>query len=125
LVYSNQLAGAIPLRLAQVRTAIFLVHPMFGPSASLRMAAGSLNGTAVSCVLVSHQPRNKSAGRRWEEAEYCIDPQSGLLMSHSPVPGMYVAYDYANAFHFHDKVIPGKLPLRKRARPSSRRARKA
>ena len=32
-------------------------------------------------------------------------------MSYSPVPGMYVAYDYANAFHFHDKVIPGKFTI--------------
>ena len=113
LVYSNQPAGAMPLRLAQARTAIFFVYGAFGPYASLRMAAGSLNGAAVSCVLVSHEPRNKSAsgGRRWEEAEYCIDPQSGLLMSYSPVPGMYVAYDYASAFHFHDKIIPGKFTI--------------
>lgn len=113
LVYSNQPAGAMPLRLAQVRTAIFFVYPAAGPYASLRTAAGSLNGAAVSCVLVSHAPHNKSAtgGRRWEESEYCIDPKTGLLLSYSPVPGMYVAYDYASAFHFHDTVIPGKFTI--------------
>ena len=36
---------------------------------------------------------------------------SGLLMSYSPVPGMYVAYDYANAVHFHDTVIPGNFTI--------------
>jgi len=54
LVYSNQPAGAMPLRLAQVRTAIFFMYPAAGPYASLRTAAGSLNGAEVSCVLVSH-----------------------------------------------------------------------
>jgi len=113
LVYSNQPAGAMPLRLAQARTAIFFAYPMYGPYATLRMATGSLNGAAVTCVLVSHEPQNKSAagGRHWEESESCVDLQSGLLMSYSPVPGMYVAYDYANAFHFHDKVIPGKFTI--------------
>ena len=113
LVYSNQPAGAMPLRLAQVRTAIFFMYPAAGPYASLRTAAGSLNGAEVSCVLVSHQAQNKSAagGRRREESEYCIDPKSGLLMSYSPVPGMYVAYDYANAVHFHDTVIPGNFTI--------------
>jgi hypothetical protein len=112
MLYSNQPAGTMPLRLAQARTAIFFVYPAVGPF-SLRTAAGSLNGAAVSCVLVSTMARNKPAagGRRWEESEYCIDPQSGLLMSYSPVPGMYVAYDYTNAFHFHDKIVPGKFTI--------------
>ncbi|MGA2575222.1 MAG: hypothetical protein ABSH24_04280 [Bryobacteraceae bacterium] len=113
LVYSNQPAGAMPLRLAQVRTAIFFVYPATGPYANLRTAIASLNGVEVSCILVSHGSPSKSAagGRRWEESEYCIDPKSGLLMSYSPAPGMYVAYDYANAIHFHDKVIPGKFTI--------------
>jgi hypothetical protein len=113
LVYSNQAAGAMPLRLAQVRTAIFFVYPAIGPRASLRTGAGSLNGADVTCVLVSRTAQTKSAtgGRHWDESEYCVDPTSGLLMSYSPVPGMYVAYDYANAVHFHDKIIPGKFTI--------------
>jgi hypothetical protein len=112
LAYSNQPAGAMPLRLAQARTAIFFMYPAPGPHANLRTAAGSLNGVEVSCVLVSHGPQNKSAGgRRWDESESCVDPKSGLLMTYSPVPGMYVAYDYTNAVHFHDKAIPGKFTI--------------
>lgn len=113
LVYSNQPAGSMPLRLAEARTAIFFAYPLYGPYATLRTAAGNLNGADVTCVLVSHQPQNKTAagGRHWEESEYCIDPKSGLLMSYSPAPGMYVAYDYTNAFHFHGKIIPGKFTI--------------
>jgi len=114
MVYSNQAAGAMPLRLAQVRTAIFFAYPQAGPQASLRTATANLNGVAVRCVLVSHMPQNKTAtgGRLWDESEYCIDPALGLLMSYSPVPGMYVAYDYSQAIHFHDKVIASKFTIR-------------
>jgi hypothetical protein len=113
LVYSNQPSGVIPLRLAQARTAIFFMYPQPGPRASLRTATGSLNGAEVTCILVANMaPTKPTAGpRRWEESEYCVDPKSGLLMSYSPVPGMYVAYNYANALHFHDKSIPGKFTI--------------
>jgi len=113
LVYSDQPSGAIPLRLAQARTAIFFVYGQVGPRASVRTASGSLNGTEVSCVLVALQAREKlGAGpRRWEETEYCVDPKSGLLMTYSPVPGMYVTYDYSNALHFYDKIIPDKFTI--------------
>jgi hypothetical protein len=40
-----------------------------------------------------------------------MDAKSGLLMSYSMVPGTYVSYDYSNAFHFHDKIIPGKFSI--------------
>ena len=112
LLYSNQPSGAVPLRLAQVRTAIFFVYPVTGPRASLRTAAGNLNGVEVSCVLVSHTNHKSTAsGRHWEESEYCIDPKSGLLMSYSPAPGIYVLYDYSNAIRFHNNVIPGKFTI--------------
>src|ERR1700722_6690904 len=112
LLYSNQPSGGVPLRLAQVRTAIFFMYPVTGPRASLRTAAGNLNGIDVSCVLVSHTSRKSSAGgRRWEESEHCVDPKSGLLMSYSPAPGMYVLYDYTEAIRFHHKIIPGKFTI--------------
>jgi hypothetical protein len=112
LLYSNQPSGVVPLRLAQVRSAIFFVYPATGPHATLRTAAGNLSGVEVSCVLVSHTSRKSSvSGRRWEESEYCVDPKSGLLMTYSPVPGMYVLYDYSNAIHFHNKIIPGKFTI--------------
>jgi hypothetical protein len=112
LLYGNQTGGSMPLRLAQARTAIFFAYHAFGPQATMRTATGSLNGAEVSCVLLSHaglKPGN--GGRRWEESEYCMDAKSGLLMRYSPVPGMFVSYDYTSALRFHDKSIPGKFTI--------------
>ncbi len=113
--YSNQPSHAIPLRLAQVRDAIFFVQPMLGPRASLRTASANLNGTELVCALVSHAFRAaKSAptgGRRWDEPEYCVDLKSANLVTYSPVPGLYVYYDYSKALPFHDKLIPNKFTI--------------
>ena len=111
LLYSDQPSGVVPLRLTQVREAIFFIYPGTGPYASLRTAPGSLNGTAVQCVLTAQAFAGRvfMGSRNWEESEYCVDPQSGLLLTYSPTPGLYVHYDYSNAIHFHDKLIPGSF----------------
>lgn len=113
VIYSNQPASAIPLRVAQVHSAIFGHYPMYGPRATLRLASGNLNGTQVTCVLVSHVFNVKPASgpRRWEEYESCIDPKSGLLISYSPVPGLYILYDYSNAQRLADVIFPGKFTI--------------
>ena len=91
LLYSNLPSGAIPLRLTQVREAIFFIYPNMGPYMSLRTATGSLNGASLQCVLAAQAFGGKSfsGGRNWEESEYCVDPQHGLLVSYSPTPGLY------------------------------------
>ena len=109
--YVSDPAAAIPLRLAQVRETIFFTTAPTGPYAALRTAAGYLNGTAVQCVLVGFggQLAALSSGRDWQEAEYCVDAKSGLLMTYSPVPGLYVRYDYSQAIQFHGHTIPGSF----------------
>lgn len=118
VIYSNQ-SAAIPLRLAQVHSAIFAHYPVYGPRATLRIAQGNLNGTQVTCVLVSHlfNAQPTSGPRRWEEYESCIDPQSGLLMSYSPVPGMYVMYDYSNSKRLRNVTFPGKFTITEAGQP--------
>jgi hypothetical protein len=113
VLYSNQPAAGMPLRLAQVRGALFANYPVYGPLESIRTLNGNLKGADVTCVLVSHQVNAKPASgpRRWEEYESCIDPKSGLLISYSPAPGLYVLYDYSSAQHFNDKVFPGKFTI--------------
>ncbi len=113
-LYSTQTGVApIPVRLAQVRSAIFFMRPVIGPRATLRTAAANVNGVAVDCVLLSHMQAAKDAagGRRWEEEEYCVDKASGLLITYSPAPGLYVLYDYSQALHFHDRLIPNKFTI--------------
>lgn len=119
VIYSNQPANGIPLRLAQVHSAIFAHYPVYGPRATLRLASGSVNGVPVTCVLVSHQLNAQPAAgpRRWEEYESCLDPQSGLLMSYSPVPGLYVAYDYSQAKHLGNITFPGKFTITEAGEP--------
>jgi len=107
-LYGNQPGGILPLRLIQVRSAIFFIYPMVGPQASVRTATGVLNGAEQHCVLIVIGAGNRSftGGRNWEESEYCVDAQTGLLSVYSPVPGLYVHYDYSSAIQFHNKFIP-------------------
>lgn len=107
-LYSNQANGNIPLRLLQVRSAIFFIYPMPGPQASIRTATGLLNGEPQNCVLVVIGAGNRtfSGGRNWAESEYCMDSKTGLLSQYSPAPGLFVRYDYSSAIKFHNTFIP-------------------
>jgi len=113
ILYSSQPANSLPLRLLQVREAIFYSEPMVGPRASLRTAPGSLNGIGVVCALISHNANTSSqtGGRRWDEEEYCVDPKAGTLMTYSLAPGLYVQYDYSKALQFHGKLIANKFTI--------------
>jgi hypothetical protein len=107
-LYSNQASGILPLRLLQVRSAMFFIYPTPGPQASIRTAAGSLNGEPQNCVLVVIGAGNRSfsGGRNWEESEYCVDSKTGLLSQYSPGPGVFVRYEYSTGIHFHNTFIP-------------------
>jgi hypothetical protein len=59
----------------------------------------------------------EGSGRRWDEAEDCIDPQSGLLEIHSTVPGRYFAYDYTDAFKLGNRVVPRRITVAEEGKP--------
>jgi hypothetical protein len=109
-LYGEGTSNVVPLRLEEARG--ILLHPL--PSAdyanreSIRTAQAKYNGVPVTCVLLSNSTRTETPGmgRRWDESEECIDPESGLLQIHSEVPGRYVAYDYANAPGFGGHTLP-------------------
>ena len=75
ILYSNQAAGVVPLRLLQVREALFFVYPRTGPQASIRTATGYLNGVQQNCFLVAYGFRGPAltGARDWQEAEFCTD----------------------------------------------------
>jgi hypothetical protein len=112
-LYGNQPSGILPLRLIQVRSAIFFIYPAIGPYASVRTATGSLNGAQQNCVLVVIGAGNRTfaGGRNWEESEYCVDAQTGLLSQYSPAPGLFVRYDYSSAIRFHNRSIPNAFTI--------------
>ena len=102
----------LPLRLQMVRGAIFWPIHM-GPRQLIRIAPGTWNGSPVMCVL-SSMPRfeaAKSAGRSWEESEFCIDTRSGLLQTYSIAPGIYAVYDYQNPVRFHASLLPRTITI--------------
>lgn len=107
LFYSSQPAGTLPLRVIQVREAVFSSPPLIGPYATLRTANATLNGVNLVCALIEHMAGVvATAGpRRWEEQEYCVDPNAGTLATFSEVAGVYVHYDYSRGLQFHGKLI--------------------
>jgi hypothetical protein len=117
LLSSNEPGGAVPLRLAQVRSAIFGVYGQpLGPYASLRVANGYANGIDVRCVLLARgistrNPPQYANGRSFEESEYCVNPRTGLLAIYSPYPGLYIHFDYADQLKFHEMIIPGSFTI--------------
>jgi hypothetical protein len=121
LFSSNQQNPTIPLRLLQVRHAIFYRPTVIGPTATVRVATGDLDGVPVQCVLVAIAFRVTSgdsfaSGRSYRESEYCVDSKTGLLMTFSPVPGLYVRYNYQNAIHFHRSIIPSGFTISENGR---------
>jgi len=116
LLSSNQAGGAMPLRLAQVRRAMWSIYyPVQQRFRSVRVADGNLGGGGVRCVLLAPffgpSEGDFAAGRSFLEAEYCVNIRTGLLESFSPCAGLYIHYDYANALHFHDQIIPGGFTI--------------
>jgi hypothetical protein len=101
----------LPLRLQTLRNAIF--WPVnTGPSGLLRIGSGTLQGTQLLCVLHSGRDFPQApASRRWEETEFCVDPQTGLLQLYSQAPGMYVIFDYQQPLKFHNRTLPRTISV--------------
>jgi hypothetical protein len=113
-LYSEGTASSIPLRLEEARGAIFDPIPSvaYVNRASVRTLSSSLHDVPVTCVLLSsRRSAGATPGRDWDEAEECIDPQSGLLLMHSQVPGRYSVYDYSNAPSLGSQIMPRTVTL--------------
>ncbi len=120
--YREGTANLIPLRLHEARAALFNPIQLGNFDHDLiRTSTAKFNGVPVTCVLISSSGNaaTSTAGRRWEETEECIDPQSGLLQVHSQVPGRYYAYDYSNALNVGSHVLPHKVIVSEAGKPVS------
>jgi hypothetical protein len=113
LVYDDKPAGAIPMRLQQLREAVF--SPIYAnpQTAFIRTVFVSWNGEDLTCVLMTHgsgEPPTVQR-RRWTETEWCANTQSGLLRVASEAPGTYTVYDYTDSIHFHDFTLPRNITV--------------
>ncbi len=121
--YGEGTASTIPLRLQEARAALFDPIPSEEniKRASIRTSPAVLNGAKLTCILLSGAGKavTATAGRRWEETEECIDPQSGLLQMHSQVPGRFYAYDYANALQLGNNLLARRVVVAEAGRPVS------
>jgi hypothetical protein len=111
LVYDDKPAGEIPMRLQQLREAVF--SPIYAnpQTAFIRTATLFVNNEELNCVLLTHSSAEPPTiqRRRWTETEWCVNAQSGLLRIASEVPGTYTVYDYTDALHFHDLTLPRNI----------------
>ncbi len=108
MFYGEATADTIPLRLHEARGA--LLDPMPSDASVdrdlIRMSTATFKGVELTCVLLSASGNTLTLGRRWEETEECIDPQTGLLLVHSQVPGRYFAYEYGTAPQVDGYMFP-------------------
>jgi hypothetical protein len=122
-LYGDDSTEYVPLRLHEARAALFDPMPSLDNMnrATLRTSTVVSNGSALTCVLLSNAGTRASmaAGRRWDETEECINPQTGLLQSHSQVPGRSYTYDYSDAVQFAGRSLPRKVTVNEAGRAVS------
>jgi hypothetical protein len=120
MFYAEGTASDIPLRLQEARAALFDPMPSWGNvlRSSIRTSTATFNGAQITCILLSasgtaapNKVAAAASGRRWEETEECIDPQSGLLQVHSQVPGRYYAYEYSSAPELDGYTLPRRVTV--------------
>ena len=115
MLYGEDTGSYVPLRLHEARAALFDPIPSKETAnrASIRTSTAIYQGMALTCILLSGRDSGAPAanGRRWDETEECIDPQSGLLQTHSQVPGRYFVYDYTNGPQLAGRVLAGKVTV--------------
>ena len=115
-LYAEGTDSLIPFRLEEARGV--LLHPLpsasFASRESIRTATVSFQGSQLTCLLLSSSSGKTAIpalGRSWEESEECIDPQSGLLRTHSEAPGRYAVYDYSNAPQLGGSMLPRSVTI--------------
>lgn len=122
--YGESAADYVPLRLHEARAALFDPMPSaaFSSRAMIRTSTAAFKGTVLTCILLSVPLKGSehTEGRHWDEAEECIDPQSGLLQVHSQAPGRYYAYDYTNAPRLDRCVLPRQVMVTEGGKTVSR-----
>jgi hypothetical protein len=103
----------IPMRAQMLRNEILWATTVNDAGTrQIRTAAAQWNGKPVTCILLSGGSGTaQTQSRLWEESEYCIDNDSGLLQIHSPVPGTYAVLGYTKNLQFHGTPMPDRIAI--------------
>jgi hypothetical protein len=108
--FDEKPAGIVPMRVHMLRNSIFWAAGTIAADAHFRTAPATWNDKPVTCVLISDRSDPSAApARRWDESEYCIDDQSGLIQTFSFAPGNYSVYSYAKGQSYHGTPIPDRI----------------
>lgn len=117
--YSGKIADEKPVSMIPMRAQMLRNEVMWRTSstvngagtAQIRTSAAQWNGKPVTCVLLSHVggAAAQVQSRLWEESEYCIANDSGLLQIHSIAPGTYTVFEYGKNLRFHGKSLPDHI----------------
>ena len=98
----------LPMRIHMLRNTIFWAAGSV--LSQFRSAPAEWNNRPVTCLLMSDRPDAAATpSRRWDESEYCIDNQSGLIQILSFAPGNYTVYSYGKEQSFHSQPIPDRI----------------
>jgi hypothetical protein len=98
------------MRIHMLRNTIFWAAGTIEADAWFRSAPVEWNGRPATCLLVSdRKDAPATAARRWDESEYCIDDQSGLIQILSFAPGSYTIYGYSKGQVFHGQPMPDRI----------------
>jgi hypothetical protein len=119
LHYAEGTPGEIPLVLNEARGAFEgpIASADFVSRRAVRTTSATYHGVSLTCVLYGNTDDIPKSGRGWDEAEECIDPQTGLLRTHSLMPGRYAVYDYTDALDFDGHVLPRKITITEAGSP--------
>jgi len=112
-IFDEQPVTVVPMRVQMLRAAIF--NPVHGVNAqsTLRVASADANGKQAQCLLSTERASNIPSGqpRAWEEREYCVEKETGLLQVYSEAPGVYVIYSYGQNLQFHGRSLPDEISI--------------
>jgi hypothetical protein len=117
--YSGQRADQQPVSLIPMRSHmlrnefLWVTEINDAGEGQIRTSAAQWNGKPVTCILLSNVtgPAAQTQSRLWEENEYCVANDSGLLQTHSDAPGAYAVFGYTKNLQFHGKSMPDRITM--------------
>jgi len=115
----QQPVSVIPMRSHMLRNEVMWVTDINDAgSAQIRTSAAQWNGKPVTCILLSGGnglgvtgPAMQTQSRLWEENEYCVATDSGLLQTHSVAPGVYAVFGYTRNLQFHGQSMADRITI--------------